>query len=426
MKNKLALIISLALVLSFALSSCNNIPNEVDKNMQNNEATTSDVQKAIPKASSELGFADNLLRLTAADGNRTVSPYSAKMCLALLANGTDGETRAQILNAIGIEDIDAYNGSVKEILNRYDSYSAVLALNTANSLWMNQTQFGGRGAFLPEYRTKMQNFFDAEIREVTNSNSVEEVNKWVNEKTKEKIDQILTNDNRDFAIALVNAVYFKGAWDIPFSEHATKERDFNNIDGTASKLDFMHITDSYGYYADENVKAVQIDYARRGGDFENEVYIRDNDFSFSMYIMLAENELNVEKFLNENAPFSSTRVKLAIPKFEMEYGTSLNEILMALGMTAAFDVQKADFTKMVEEASADNLFVDSVIQKTYIKLDENGTEAAAVTAIAVECMSAPIDVQEPVEFTADKPFYFAIRDNTSGELLFLGRYESAK
>lgn len=376
----------------------------------------------LPEVNEDLSFADNLMKMTAADGNRMISPYSAKMCLALLANGADGETKQQILDAIGISDIDAYNTEVKKLLERYETYAGVMSLETANSLWLNQSVFGGDGAFLKDYRDAMQNFYSAEVREVTSANSIEEVNAWVNEKTKEKIPTILTEDHRNFATALVNAVYFKAAWENEFSKHLTEEKDFNNIDGTKSKLDFMHNTDYYEYYEAEGVKAVKLDYGRYGEN-END-YVNDRNYNFSMYIMLGD-DINVDKFLS-NAEFENCRVALSIPKFELEYSFGLNEILMALGMIDAYDGNKADFSKMIDLSTLnDNLVVSDVLQKTYIGIDEVGTEAAAVTAIImVECAAA-IDTAEPIEFTADKPFYFAIRDNTNGELLFVGRYEQA-
>lgn len=377
----------------------------------------------IPQPVSGLEFTDNFMHLTAGDGNRMISPYSAKMCLALLANGAKGETKEQILEAIGIDDLDLYNEYVKETLARYGTYKGILTLNTANSLWINKSVVGKDAEFLPDYRTRMQDFFSAEVREVTSKSSIEEVNNWAEEKTEGKIDSIFTEEHREFALALANAVYFKAAWDIPFERYLTEKKDFTNIDGSTSKLEFMNSTDSYGYLEADGVKAVKLDYSRTGMTKENEsmrVLHADKDCSFSMYFMLSENELDVERFLNENS-FENKPVKVSIPKFELEYTVQMNDILMALGMVDAFTDGKADLSGLI---GTDNLVVSDVLQKTYIKIDEDGTEAAAVTAIAIveTAMVVPID---PLEFVADRPFYFAIRDNTSGEVLFAGRYESA-
>lgn len=418
MKNKNLL--AICILLALCMTACTaDLPEE--------RITTEPISVCppLPEADADASFADNLMHMTAESGNRMVSPYSAKMCLALLANGARGDTKQQILDAIDVADIDTYNAEVKELLARYASYAGIMSLETANSLWLNQTSFGGKGKFLAEYQHAMQEYFSAEAREVTSDNSIEEVNAWVNEKTHEKIPDILSEEHRDFATALVNAVYFKAAWENAFNEHLTESGDFHNIDGTTGKLDFMQNTDHYGYYEKDGVKAVQIDYGRFDGE---ETYIQDPNYSFSMYIMLCDDnaaQLNVDAFLKD-ATFESRRVRVKIPKFEMEYSLGLKELLMAIGIVDAFDAEKADLGAMFDlSACHGNLYVSDALQKTYIKIDENGTEAAAVTAILVKLTSAMKPV-EPIEFTADKPFYFAIRDNTNGELLFVGRYETAK
>lgn len=415
MKNKI--IISLCLIITLCLCSCNDVIS-ISEDTADMPIVSED-DASLPVADSNAGFADNLMLMTEADGNRMLSPYSAKMCLALLANGAEGETRQQILSAIGIADLEEYNEEVKSLLARYDTYSEVMALETANSLWLNQSSFVGKTAeFLPEYRAKMQDFYSAEVREVTNENSVEEVNKWTSEKTNGKIKEILDEEHRNFAAVLANAVYFKAAWKNSFSKNLTTEGDFTNADGSTAKVDFMHHTDSYDYYEADGIKAVKLDYSRLGSD--EKAYVSDADYDFSMYFILSDGNVEIEKFLN-TSDFVSSKVRLTIPKFELEYDTSLADILKALGMVNAFE-DYADFSAMLE----DSVKVDDVLQKTYIKIDEDGTEAAAVTAVLVKLTSAIIDERPIKDFTADKPFYFAIRDNTNGELLFVGRYETAE
>ena len=424
MRNKRLL--AALLLLTLGLSACGTVPPA--------ETTVTDPictelageSLVLPPPNADASFADNLMRLTVSDGNRMVSPYSAKLCLALLANGARGETKQQILDMLQIADLDAFNAEVKELLARYESYAGVMSLETANSLWLNQSSFGGKGKFLVGYQDAMQDFYAAEVREVTDANSVEEVNAWVNDKTHEKIPSILSEEHRKFATALVNAVYFKAAWAERFPEAATANGEFYNLDGSIGTLPFMQKTDSFGYYEGDGVRAVQIDYGRAG---ENETYLADARYSFSMYVMLCDDPaatLDVDAFLTKNAPFARERVHVKLPKFEMEYSLSLRDILIALGMVDAFDGERADLGAMMDLGALDgNLYVSDALQKTYVKLDENGTEAAAVTAILVKLTSA-MKPTEPIEFTADKPFYFAIRDNTSGETLFVGRYETAK
>ena len=374
-------------------------------------------------------FADALVRALDPEGNWAVSPYSIRLCLAMLANGAKGETQQELLNALRIDDLDAFNQSVKELLETYDSYARIMSLETANSLWLNQSQLGGEGEFLPDYVRGMDEFFRAAVEEVTNADSVERVNAWVSEKTHGKIPTILTEDNREFVTALVNAVYFKAAWENEFNEERTDKADFTNADGTTSTVDMMHQTDGFGYYATPGIEALKMDYRNdavdniEGDNFE---FFRDADFS--MYLIKADDTLDVQNFL-DNAEFTYGDVNVSVPKFKVEYSAALDEALQALGVRTVYDPENADLTAMLDPSSlpGQQHFLDTVLHKTYIAVDEKGTEAAAVTAAMTGEGSAMPSRPELVRiFTADEPFWFVIRDNAKGEILFTGRYEAAK
>ena len=374
-------------------------------------------------------FADALVRELDAEGNWSVSPYSIRLCLAMLANGAKGETQQELLNALSIDDLDAFNQSVKELLETYDSYARIMSLETANSLWLNQSQLGGEGEFLPDYVRGMDEFFRAAVEEVTNADSVERVNAWVSEKTHGKIPTILTEDNREFVTALVNAVYFKAAWENEFNEERTDKADFTNADGTTGTVDMMHQTDGFGYYATPGIEALEMPYKNYAVDNEvgdNWEYFRDADFS--MYLVKADNTLDVQNFL-DNAEFTYGDVNVSVPKFKVEYSAALDEALQALGVRTVYDPENADLTAMLDPSSlpGQQHFLDTVLHKTYIAVDEKGTEAAAVTAAMTGEGSAMPSRPELVRiFTADEPFWFVIRDNAKGEILFTGRYETAK
>ncbi len=373
-------------------------------------------------------FADALVRELDAEGNWSVSPYSIRLCLAMLANGAKGETQQELLNALSIDDLDAFNQSVKELLETYDSYARIMSLETANSLWLNQSQLGGEGEFLPDYVRGMDEFFRAAVEEVTNADSVERVNAWVSEKTHGKIPTILTEDNREFVTALVNAVYFKAAWENEFNEERTDKADFTNADGTTGTVDMMHQTDGFDYYATPGIEALEMPYKNYAVDNEvgdNWEYFRDADFS--MYLIKADDTLDVQNFL-DNAEFTYGDVNVSVPKFKVEYSAALDEALQALGVQTAYDPENADLTAMLDPSSlpGQQHFLDTVLHKTYIAVDEKGTEAAAVTAAMTGESAAPERPTLVRTFTADSPFWFVIRDNANGEILFTGRYETAK
>lgn len=373
-------------------------------------------------------FADALVRALDPEGNWSVSPYSIRLCLAMLANGAKGETQQELLSALHIDDLDAFNQSVKELLETYDGYARIMSLETANSLWLNQSRFDGAGAFLPDFVQRMDEYFRAEVQEVTDADSVERVNAWADEKTHGKIPTILTEDNRQFATALVNAVYFKAAWAREFNEARTEKADFTNADGTTGTVDMMHQTNGFGYYATPGIEALEMPYRnyavdnREGDNFE---LFRDADFS--MYLIKADDTLDVQHFL-DNAEFTYGDVNVAVPKFKVEYSAALDEALQALGVQTVYDPETADLSAMLDPSGlpGQQHFLDTVVHKTYIAVDERGTEAAAVTA-AMAGGAAPPERPELIRsFTADSPFWFVIRDNAKGEILFAGRYETAK
>lgn len=374
-------------------------------------------------------FADALVRAAAPEGNWTLSPYSARLCLSMLANGAKGETQTELLDALRIDDLDAFNQSVKELLETYDSYARIMSLDTANSIWINQSWFNGQGAFLPDFVEKMDENYRATVEEVTNKDSVERVNAWANEKTNGKIPTILTEDNREFVTALVNAVYFKAAWENEFPANRTEQEAFTNADGTTGTVDMMHQTNGFGYYATPGVEALKMDYRKYAVDNaegDNWEYFRDADFS--MYLIKSDKEVDVQHLLDQ-AEFVYGDVAVSIPKFKVEYGAALDDALQALGVKAAYDPEKADLTAMIDPSSlpGGQHFLDTVLQKTYIAVDEKGTEAAAVTAAMDGAGSAEPTRPELVRtFTADGPFWFVIRDNANKEILFVGRYETAE
>ena len=374
-------------------------------------------------------FTDALVRELDAEGNWSVSPYSIRLCLAMLANGAKGETQQELLTALRIDDLDAFNQGVKELLATYDGYARIMSLDTANSLWLNQSRFDGAGEFLPGFVQQMDEYFRATVEEVTDADSVERVNAWAEEKTNGKIPTILTEDNRQFVTALVNAVYFKAAWENEFNEARTDKAEFTNADGTAGTVDMMHQTNGFGYYATPGVEALKMDYRNDAVDnIEGDNYEFFRDADFSMYLIKADGTLDVQHLL-DSAEFTYGDVNVSVPKFKVEYSAALDEALQALGVQTVYDPETADLTAMLDPSGlpGQQHFLDTVLHKTYIAVDEKGTEAAAVTAAMFGTGAAMPSRPELVRtFTADEPFWFVIRDNAKGEILFTGRYETAK
>lgn len=354
----------------------------------------------VPAAPQE--FADKLNAEMPADKNYMFSPLSIKIALAMAANGAEGETREEMLQALGIDDLDAYNAYIKGLMETYAKQS-LFQLNIANSIWLN-TDYVPGVRFSAPFSELIAAYYSGESREVNNGNAVDEVNAWVDEKTNGKIPEILSES--DFLACLVNAVYFKADWRTPFQPEATYEQDFTDRAGAVHSIDFMHDTRYVDYYEDGTLQAVKLPYKTDGG------------LDINMYIALADRELPDLLTRLGTLEFQSRRVQLALPKFEAEFSTELKESMQKLGMLRAFDETAAQFGPMYDKPVPS--WIGSILHKSYIKVDEAGTEAAAVTAVVMPGGSAM--PEEPVVFTADRPFTYVIRDDANGEILFAGEY----
>ncbi len=365
-------------------------------------------------------FADKLNAQMPQGKNYMFSPLSIKMAFALAANGAQDETQREILSALGIEDLEAYNAAAAKMIEKYNT-AGVMEFNLANALWVNTSKTSA--TFQKAYAQKMQAYYAAELGTVTDADAVPKINAWVSEQTRGKIPVLISNS--DFYAALVNAVYFKAAWDNDFYEQATAKDTFHNADGTTAETDFMQQTDYFNYGEVDNTRIIELPYKNyiEKTDAEGKYLGRErfDELSVSMYILLGDGIVANPQAVLERATLSSQRVLLTMPKFEASFEVILNDIMRALGVQRAFDMQAAQINGILENQP---LYIQTGVHKTYIKVDEKGTEAAAVTGILVGATSAP--PAEPVVFKADKPFTYIIRDNTNGEILFMGAFSKVK
>lgn len=372
------------------------------------------VENSVEKAES---FADKLKSQMPTEKNYMFSPFSIKMALAMAANGADGDTKKEILNAVGIDDLDAYNTASKEMIEKYLK-TDILKLNIANSIWINKDQ--SIQNFSDSYKKTISEFFGGEANVTDNQKAVNEINSWVNEKTNEKIPTII--DNANFFVALVNAIYFKGAWENEFSEAATAKSEFTDRNGKKSYIDFMHQKHRMNYFGNDSIQIVELPYKNRVDNFsESGEYIgtdKYDDIDVSMFVIMGNDSLSEIQSILEAEKLTNTYVDLSIPKFKIEYNVNLNDMLKSIGINTAFNMT-AEFEPMFNTGS---MLVSDVLHKTYIEVDEKETEAAAAVIVMAGTGMAP----ESVVFNANKPFTFVIRDNTNGEILFVGEYAFAE
>lgn len=354
----------------------------------------------------------NILKFMPDDKNYMVSPFSLKMAMSLAANGADGTTKDEILTAFGIDNLDSYNTAAKELIERYEGTSSV-KLNVANSIWLNKDVAGKDIKFTDEYKKLVSEYYKGTASEEDSKNIAMKINSWVEKKTNNKIKNLLPEGDAKFLSVLVNTIYFKGEWAEQFEEYATKEEDFTDRNGKVEKTDFMHKTERYRFYEDENMKMVRVPY--KGG-------------KTAMYLVLPTNEdkMDIATALDN---MNSYKVRLSFPKFKTEYSLSFKEILKHIGIEKAFEKWEAEFDEVMFKGvkEGENVYVDDVLQKTFIEVDENGTEAAAATAVIMnKATSIGPGMEEIKEFKADRPFIYFIRDDVTHEVLFIGEYAFTK
>ena len=354
----------------------------------------------------------NILKFMPDDKNYMVSPFSLKMAMSLAANGADGTTKDEILTAFGIDNLDSYNTAAKELIERYEGTSSV-KLNVANSIWLNKDVAGKDIKFTDEYKKLVSEYYKGTASEEDAKNIAMKINSWVEKKTNNKIKNLLSEGDAKFLSVLVNTIYFKGEWAEQFEEYATKEEDFTDRNGKVEKTDFMHKTERYRFYEDENMKMVRVPY--KVG-------------KTAMYLVLPTNEdkMDIATALDN---MNSYKVRLSFPKFKTEYSLSFKEILKHIGIEKAFEKWEAEFDEVMFKGvkEGENVYVDDVLQKTFIEVDENGTEAAAATAVIMnKATSIGPGMEEIKEFKADRPFIYFIRDDVTHEVLFIGEYAFTK
>lgn len=340
-----------------------------------------------------------LNRLMPTDENYMFSPLSIKMALAMAANGANGATLEEILKTLNIEDLETFNEMALNLIQAYSENESV-RLSIANSIWLNKDHHYEEVSFSDSYQTIIEEYYKGYSQVVDNEDAVQTINDWVNEKTNEKIPELI--DNSEFLAFLANAIYFRGDWASQFDELATKEDTFTDRNNLESQMQFMNQIGYFEYFEENGLQIVKLPY---------------KDGKTSMYIALTDDrQIDLTQKITE---MSSKRVQLSIPKFEVKFEVELSDVLKEMGIVTAFKEYEADLKGMFTEIS-ENTFISSVVHKTFISVDEFGTEAAAVTGISVGVTSMPTD--EPILFKADRPFTYIIRDDVNNEILFMGEF----
>lgn len=371
------------------------------------------------------GFGADLYRVLATDddGNIVFSPSSVAFALAMARGGANGVTAAEIDAAFhasgeGVNVASALNGLDAALAARPGTYEdreggeGELAIASANAIWA-QEGYEIEAAYLDllaeQYGAGLNLMDPAGDPEAAR----QAVNEWVAAHTADRIPELLAPNAIDelTRLVLVNAIVLTAPWYHAFSPSATGDAPFTTSAGTEVTAPFMHSQSDLEYASGPDWQAVRLPYI--GGELAFEVILPDEG-SLGAF----EAALSADRLAEIDAGFAEHKVILALPKFRAEIAFQLEDALKEVGITTAFDADAADFSGITAE---EPLFISAVVHKAFLEIDEEGTEAAAATAVMMEGGSAPSEPVEPVEFVADRPFLFAVRDLQTGAVLFLGR-----
>lgn len=347
------------------------------------------------------------------DQNLFLSPVSLELALLMTASGAGGNTKSEMLSALqmsGVSDQTIAAG-VSQLMWR----SNTNGMEAANSLWMQKSL-----DFLPSFLdtckdTYLSDCFIADFK-TDATGATEDINRWGNEKTHGKIPKI--NDtplSPDTRLVLVNALYFLGDWASPFKAENTFDETFHGASSDTS-VPFMNKTSTFAYSKEDNYAALSMDFKKTDAD----------GTGYSLAFLLPDEGSSVRDTLQslESTGFSavlkdmnSTKVQVSVPKFAFTYSASMSQTLSSLGMTDAFNPGLSDFSGMTVEPN--DLYIGDVLHKCYIRIDEKGAEAAAITEVIMKT-TAVFEEDPPIEFNVDRPFLFVIYDPLDGTILFVG------
>ncbi|HKR07961.1 MAG TPA: serpin family protein [Gemmatimonadaceae bacterium] len=350
-------------------------------------------------------FAFDLFRTGNADQHKAnvfISPLSASMALGMTANGANGATYDEMVAALRLT-----GASREEVGNGYKNLISLLQdldpktnFTIANSIWYEQT-FPFNASFLDDSKK----YFDAEVAglDFRSPSTLSTINAWVSSRTNDKIPTILDNIDPAEVMFLINAIYFKGIWQKQFDKSKTVDAPFHNADGTTSTVPMMARAAGVEAAFNPNYTAVDLPYGNS---------------AFTMTVILPNGDIDAfaesfdqTKWNDLVTSLHQTGMPVYLPRFRIEWKRELNADLQQLGMRLAFTA--ADFTAMSPRGR--ELFITRVLQKTYVDVDEQGTEAAAATAVGIGVVSLPAD------FRVDRPFIAVIRERFSGTILFIGK-----
>ena len=398
LKRRLAAGAALATALGVGMTSGENAPADHQAQRDGNTAFACELYARLKSA--------------AGDANVFFSPYSISTALAMTSAGARGGTETQMVKTFHFEPDPAKRhaafAAMEADLNAVQKKGQV-KLSVANSLWPQK-----KYPLLQGFLDLTKKYYGASVTPVDFTEpepTRQKINTWVEDKTNQKIKDLIPGGVLDAntRLVLVNAIYFKGTWSTPFKAEATKDAPFRLSSGKTVQAPLMFQKKHFKYGANDGLQVLEMPYA--GDDLSMIVLLPKKADGLDAL----ENNLTAANLAKWTQEMGSPDVNVYLPKFKMTCRFSLNGTLRTMGVTDAFDPGKADFSGM---DGGRNLFISAALHKAFVEVNEQGTEAAAATGIAMGLLALPV---QPIEFRADHPFLFLIREKSTGSILFIGR-----
>ena len=382
--------------------------NKEYENMDAEYLTLTDAQDSIIAKNN--AFAVKLFEKTAKMQSTVISPVSVSYLMAMLANGANGQTKADIMKALQLEekDLDEMNALYKMMIQRCGNTDKGTTLNIANYFAMNKEV-----KLEDAYANKMKNIYNAGIESLdfTSSKTTAHINNWCKKNTNGMIPSIIDKVDANASAYIMNAIFFNGTWADKFSKSQTKNENFRGYTRDITMVPMMHKSDKLLYWKNDMYTAVRIPYSNS---------------SYTMTVMLPNEGVSIDEMLKtmENADLTAWRqdaeqciVDLKLPRFTTEADVTLNNVISELGAANIFN-SNADFTNIAKT----NMFVSEMFQKAKIEVSEEGTKAAAVTAAIMTMSALPTEEPKHVTFHANRPFVYMITEANTNAIFFMGQY----
>jgi serine protease inhibitor len=403
------------LLIAFMLTSAHSCQKEDQKPEEYKFITLDEKSAQLVEADNAFGLElFQQIRNDSREENLMISPLSVSVALAMAYNGAEKDTRKEMEETLKLKGLtkEQINASYKKLITAMQSLDEDVVFEMANAIF-----YASGFSVKPNFLQVNQTIYQAEVEDLNFNDpaAVHAINDWVAEKTHDKIQKIIEKLNPLDRMVLLNAIYFYGTWTKPFNAKGTHELFFNKKDGTQKKVPMMNKTDKLPYASNNLFKAIKIPY---GIGQYNMVVLLPVGGNTSQNIIDAFSPSNWESWMGSFEV--ADKVEVTMPRFKYAFEISLNKVLKQLGMPKAFIPEIADFTGISDE----ELYISEVIHKSYIDVNETGTEAAAVTSVGFATTSMPSE--QPIPFFVDRPFVYAITEDDTGAILFIGEVNNPK